>query len=113
MYALVTRALSWKQLRYAHHFIVMSPLATTTVYYYSFAKGASLLLSSVAGMLSGAIPLGRCCAPSGRRFGVLCGFVGVLMIARPWNGAVASVDLRSVAYMVAGSLSVGCSFVYA
>ncbi|MBN3763823.1 DMT family transporter [Burkholderia sp. Ac-20365] len=122
VYALATKALSWKHLRHAHHFVVMSLLATT-VYYYAFAKGASLLLSSVAGMLSGAIPLfSFVCAwallraerPSGRMIvGVVCGFIGVLMIARPWHGAVASVNLSGVAYMVAGSLSVGCSFVYA
>lgn len=122
VYAIATKALAWKQLRHAHHFVVMSLLATS-VYYYAFAKGASLLLSSVAGMLSGAIPLfSFVCAwallraerPSPRMMvGVVCGFVGVLMIARPWNGAVASVDLSGVAYMAAGSLSVGCSFVYA
>ena len=122
VYALATKALSWKQLRHAHHFIVMSLLATS-VYYYAFAKGATLLLSSVAGMLSGAIPLfSFVCAwallraerPTMRMIvGVVCGFVGVLMIARPWNGAVASVNLSGVAYMAAGSLSVGCSFVYA
>ena len=122
VYALATKALAWKQLRHAHHFIVMSLLATT-VYYYAFAKGASLLLSSVAGMLSGAIPLfSFVCAwvllraerPSPRALvGVVGGFVGVLLIARPWNGAVASIDLSGVAYMAAGSLSVGCSFVYA
>ncbi|MBP0590062.1 DMT family transporter [Paraburkholderia sp. LEh10] len=122
VYALATRALSWKQLRHAHHFVVMSLLATS-VYYYAFAKGAALLLSSVAGMLSGAIPLfAFVCAwallraerPTARMIvGVAGGFIGVLMIARPWSGAVASVDLRGVAYMVAGSLSVGCSFVYA
>ncbi|OUL73176.1 DMT family transporter [Paraburkholderia hospita] len=122
VYAFATKALAWKQLRHAHHFVVMSLLATS-VYYYAFAKGASLLLSSVAGMLSGAIPLfSFVCAwallraerPSPRMMvGVVCGFVGVLMIARPWNGAVASVDLSGVAYMAAGSLSVGCSFVYA
>jgi drug/metabolite transporter (DMT)-like permease len=119
--ALSMKALKWRQLRYAHHFIVMSLLATT-VYYYAFAKGTSLLLSSVAGMLSGAIPLfSFMCAwallrderPTARMMsGVLCGFVGVLLIAHPWT-AVGGVDLRGVLYMVAGSLSVGCSFAYA
>ncbi len=37
-------------------FVVMSLLATA-FYYLAFAKGAALLLSSVAGMLSGAILL--------------------------------------------------------
>ena len=73
-------------------------------------------------MLSGAIPLfAFVCAwallraerPTSRMIaGVVCGFVGVLMIARPWS-AVGNVNLAGVGYMVAGSLSVGCSFVYA
>jgi drug/metabolite transporter (DMT)-like permease len=121
-FALGTRALKWRHLRHAPHFIVMSLLATT-FYYYAFAKGAVLLLSSVAGMLSGAIPLfSFICAwallrderPSGRMIaGMLCGFLGVLLIAHPWTGAGAGVNARGVLYMVAGSLSVGCSFAYA
>ncbi|HEY1998840.1 DMT family transporter [Paraburkholderia sp.] len=120
--ALATRALKWRHVRHAHHFIVMSLLATS-VYYYAFAKGAALLLSSVAGMLSGAIPLfSFLCVwallrderPSGRMIaGVVCGFLGVLLIAHPWTGAAGGVDLRGVLYMVAGSLSLGCSFAYA
>jgi drug/metabolite transporter (DMT)-like permease len=35
-----------------------------------------------------------------------------LLIARPWSN-VGTVDIRGVAYMLAGSMSVGCSFVYA
>jgi drug/metabolite transporter (DMT)-like permease len=121
-YAVFTGALKWRHLRHAHHFFVMSLLATA-VYYYAFAKGAALLLSSVAGMLSGAIPLfAFVCAwallrqerPTPRMIaGMLSGFVGVLLIARPWQAAGAGVDLLGVFYMVAGSLSVGCSFVYA
>jgi drug/metabolite transporter (DMT)-like permease len=120
--ALFTGALKWRHLRHAHHFFVMSLLATA-VYYYSFAKGTALLLSSVAGMLSGAIPLfAFVCAwlllrqerPTARMIlGIVCGFVGVLLIARPWNAGDTGVNLLGVFYMVAGSLSVGCSFVYA
>lgn len=121
-FALATKSLKWRHLRHAHHFIVMSLLATS-VYYYAFAKGSALLLSSVAGMLSGAIPLfSFVCAwallrderPSGRMIaGVLCGFVGVLLIAHPWTGTTGGVDLHGVLCMVAGSLSLGCSFAYA
>jgi hypothetical protein len=38
-------------------------------------------------------------------------FFGVPLIAHPWSGS-GEVDIAGVAYMVAGSLSVGCSFVY-
>ncbi|MEN0106661.1 MAG: DMT family transporter [Pseudomonas sp.] len=118
--ALARRALSWAHLRHAHHFLAMALMATS-LYYYAYAKGASLLLSSVAGMLSGAIPLFTfACAfvflreePLNRRtaLGVLFGFAGVLLIARPWEAAGLNID--GVLYMVAGSLCVGCSFVYA
>ena len=46
----------WQHIRDAHHFIAMSLLATA-VYYFAFAKGTALLPSSIAGLLSGAIPL--------------------------------------------------------
>ena len=44
--------------------------------------------------------------------GVALGFLGVLLIARPWSGS-GGIDAAGVGYMIAGSLSVGCSFVYA
>jgi drug/metabolite transporter (DMT)-like permease len=120
--ALFRGELKWRHLCHAHHFFVMSLLATV-VYYYAFAKGAALLLSSVAGMLSGAIPpfsfvvawvLLRQERPTARMIvGIASGFAGVLLIAQPWNAHGAGVNLLGVSYMVAGSLSVGCSFVYA
>lgn len=120
--ALLTGALKWRHLRHAHHFMVMALLATV-IYYYAFAKGSSLLASGVAGMLSGAIPLvSFVCAwillrqerPTTRMLaGIVGGFVGVLLIAQPWRASDAGVDPIGVAYMLAGSLSVGCSFVYA
>ncbi|WNC95084.1 DMT family transporter [Paraburkholderia sp. FT54] len=120
--ALCRGELKWRHLRHAHHFGVMSLLATV-FYYYAFAKGAALLLSSVAGMLSAAIPLFSFVAawallrqerPTARMIvGIASGFVGVLLIARPWDAHGAGVNLLGVSYMVAGSLSVGCSFAYA
>ncbi len=122
VYALAIRALSWRHIRHAHHFLVMALLATA-VYYYLYAKGTTLLLSSVAGLLSGAIPLFTfVCALLFLReeklnarmtFGVSIGFVGVLLIARPWASGGQAISTEGVIYMVLGSLSVGCSFVYA
>lgn len=121
LFALVRRSLAWRHLRQAHHFIVMALLATA-IYYFAFAKGAALLTSSIAGMLSGAIPLFSFVTalaflrqePVNRRTltGLALGFAGVLLIARPWNAAGAIAPL-GVLYMIAGSLSVGSSFVYA
>ena len=121
LFALFQRALRWQHIRHVHHFIVMSLLATA-IYYFAFAKGTALLPSSIAGLLSGAIPLFTfVCAwlfLSEERInvtkatGVVLGFLGVLLIARPWSGS-GEIDVAGIAYMIAGSLSVGCSFVYA
>lgn len=122
LFALATKTLRWRDWRHAHHFLAMSVLATV-FYYVAFAKGAALLPSSVAGMLSGAIPLftfvtafaflrqGRINACSVG--GTALGFLGVLLIARPWSQDVGGLDATGVLWMVAGSFSVGCSFVYA
>lgn len=108
-------------LRYAPHFLVMSVLATS-LYYFAFAAGTARLPSGIAGALSGAIPLFSFVAAALflrservtvlRLLGVLVGFSGVLLIARPWE-AVDAVDPTGVAFMLLGSASVGLSFVYA
>lgn len=121
-FAVATGALRWRDLRHAHHFAVMAVLATA-FYYFAFAKGTALLLSSVAGMLSGAIPLFTFVTalaflrqePINARSigGTLLGFAGILLIARPWNQSIEGVNVAGVLWMIAGSFSVGCSFVYA
>ena len=121
-YALYRRELRLSHWRYWYHFLVMSLLATV-LYYYAFARGTSLLLSSVAGMLSGSIPLFsfvmtlfflRDEAVSLQKgMGVALGFLGVLTIARPWVGGIEGVNVEGALYMVLGSLSLGGSFVYA
>jgi drug/metabolite transporter (DMT)-like permease len=120
-YALAKGALRREHLRHAHHFVVMALLATA-VYYDAFARGTARLPSSVAGMLSGAIPLFTfLCAwaalkeeriTAGKGAGIAMGLLGVLLIARPWS-ATGGVDPQGVLCMVLGSLSVGASFVYA
>lgn len=121
MFALITRSLHWRALRHAHHFLAMALLATA-FYYIAFAKGTVLLLSSVAGMLSGAIPIFTFLMAwiflRDERInlrslvGTLVGFAGVLLIARPWSGG-GDISTVGVLWMIGGSLSVGCSFVYA
>ena len=121
LFALAEQALRWEHIRYTHHFLVMSLLATS-IYYFAFAKGTVLLPSSIAGLLSGAIPLFTfICAwlfmreeqiNMTKAAGVALGFVGVLLIARPWS-SLGAIDVLGVIYMIAGSMSVGCSFVYA
>lgn len=122
LYAGYKGALRWKHLRHFHHFVAMALLATA-LYYLAFAYGSSVLLSSVAGMLSGAIPLFTFGAavlflrsePITPRSitATLLGVVGIVMIARPWQGVEAGVSLLGVAAMLGGALSIGLSFVYA
>jgi drug/metabolite transporter (DMT)-like permease len=120
--ALYRGALRRSDLRHWPHFAVMSILATA-FYYYAFAKGAALLPSGVAGMLSGAIPLFTFVMTAlflkeepltaRKIFGVGLGFLGVLLIARPWSTGDGQLNLWGVVYMILGSLSLGSSFVYA
>lgn len=121
-YALYCRSMRMEHIRYLGHFFVMAMLATA-VYYYCFVKGTSLLLSGVAGAVSGAIPLfsfllavlfleeEKCTTV--KVIGILIGFAGVAIIGRPSAAELAGANLEGVLYMAVGSLSVGASFVYA
>lgn len=122
VFACFKKVIRWSHFRHSLHFFVMSLLATS-VYYFGFAKGSALLLSGLAGALSGSIPLFSfvlaICFISEEKsslyrvFGILIGFVGVALIARPTGESLGTSNLEGVFYMVMGSLSVGASFVYA
>ena len=108
-------------LRHLPHFAVMSVLATS-FYYYGFVAGTAQLPSAVAGLLGGAIPIVtfltslvflRSERPNGlMAAGVATGFVGIVLTARPWE-AGATIAPAGVAWVLAGTASVGVSFVYA
>lgn len=109
------------QLRHLRHFAVMSVLATS-FYYYGFVAGTAVLPTSVAGLLSGAIPIFTLIStllflreerPTWRMgAGVALGFVGIVLSARPWE-STAEVPIAGVLWMMAGTSSLGASFVYA
>lgn len=114
-------AVNRRQLRHLPHFAVMSVLATS-FYYYGFVAGTALLPSSVAGLLGGAIPIVTFAAsylvlrserPSAlTAAGVATGFAGILLTARPWDGGD-GIATAGVLWVMAGTVSVGVSFVYA
>lgn len=114
------KVITWDQLAYLPHFIVMSVLATS-FYYYGFIAGTALLPSSIAGLLSGSIPIftfvgAALFLPEEKptkqmALGVALGFAGIALSARPWQGGM-NISLIGVLWMLAGSLSVGASFVY-
>jgi len=115
------KVITRKQLRYLPHFIVMSVLATS-FYYYGFVAGTALLPTSIAGLLSGSIPIftflgAALFLPEERptkqmAIGIILGFAGIVLSAQPWQGD-AGVSIIGVLWMLTGSLSIGASFVYA
>lgn len=120
--AWMQKAVRREHLKYTGHFLVMALLATV-IYYWAFASDTSLLLSGVSGVLSGAIPLFSFIVAAiflrqekitvMRLCGLMLGFAGVILIAKPWQVSGESISLAGVGYMILGSLSVGISFVYA
>lgn len=115
-----SKVITREQLAYLPHFIVMSVLATS-FYYYGFVAGTALLPSSIAGLLSGSIPIftfvgAAIFLPDERpskqmALGVALGFAGIALSTRPWQGSM-NISLIGALWMLAGSLSVGASFVY-
>jgi drug/metabolite transporter (DMT)-like permease len=109
------------QLRLLPHFFVMAAVATA-FYYFAIVKGTALLPSGIAGVLGGSISLftaiftvmflrteklnGLMAA------GVLLGFAGIVVIARPWSGSDSEIDIHGVLWMLAGSIILGMSYVY-
>lgn len=122
IYATVMGQLKLIHLKYAGHFVVMACLAAA-VYYYGFARGTSLLPSGIAGALSGAIPMFSVIAAAlflrderlskTITLGLSVGFIGILMIARPFESGLDGASMEGVLFMTLGSFSLGVSFVYA
>lgn len=121
-YSYYSGAIKKSHIKHLKHYFAMSMLATV-IYYYGFVKGASLLLSGIAGALSGAIPIFAFITAMLflkdeiinilKIIGVLIGFIGVVVIANPFSGELSTTNIEGVLYMVGGSLSVGISFIYA
>ncbi len=119
--ALYSKVLHRDQFKHIIHFAVMSVLATS-FYYYGFVAGTALIPTSIAGLLSGSIPIFTfICAFLFLRkdrptlqmlIGVILGFLGIIISARPWEH-VESINPLGVIWMLAGTTSLGVSFVYA
>lgn len=122
LFAASKKVLSLAHFRYFHHFLAMGLLATV-IYYFGFAKGTSLLSSGIAGAISGAIPLFSLLSAllllkeevitKWKVLGTVLGFIGVVMLARPFGSNVSPDNAAGVGYMMMGAMSVGVSFVYA
>lgn len=121
-YAIFKGYIRISHLKYSIHFAVMSLLAAS-VYYLAYVKGIVLLMSGVAGALSGSVPLfsfilAVIFIPEEKItltkiIGVLTGFAGVVLIAMPSGSTVLESNIKGVLYIAFGSLCLGASFVYA
>lgn len=122
LYALYSKAINIEDLKHYKHFIVMSFLAAI-IYFFGFVKGSFLLLSAIAGALSGAVPLFSFLVAAMflkeekitklASVGVLLGFMGVLLISGVFSTNLENTNLEGVLYLIIASLSVGSSFIYA
>ncbi|WP_105385220.1 DMT family transporter [Neorhizobium alkalisoli] len=109
------------QVRHMPHLFVMAVLATA-FYYFAIAEGTALLPSGIAGVLGGSISLFTTIAtllflrtekPNALMLiGVLVGFVGIVLIARPWEGSDRTIDTTGVFWMLAATTILGVSYVY-
>ena len=122
IYAFYLKALKFEHLKYSFHFFVMS-LFAATVYYYGFVVGSSLLLSGIAGALSGLVPLfsflvGMLFLKEEKitkeaTFGVIIAFFGIILISGILSEDLSSINYEGMIAIILGSLSVGASFIYA
>ncbi|WP_028203851.1 DMT family transporter [Paraburkholderia nodosa] len=123
-------ALAWRQgvlrlgqIRYLHHFSMMAALATAFSYF-AMAKGTALLPSGIAGVLGGSPAIFTSIASTvflrnekmNRLMvgGVALGMAGITLIARPWSALNGDhpVSLAGVAWMIAGAIVFGLSYIY-
>lgn len=109
------------QTRHLPHFLVMAAVATA-FYYVTIVKGTALLPSGIAGVLGGSIAIFTAVFSlvflrtermnALMALGVLLGFAGIVLIARPWDGQGGPIDLVGVFWMLAGAAIFGLSYVY-
>jgi len=122
LYAYYLKALKFEHLKHSFHFFIMS-LFAATIYYYGFVVGSSLLLSGIAGALSGSVPLFSFLVGSIflkeekitklAILGVIVGFFGIILISGILSEDISSINVEGMTAIILGSLSVGASFIYA
>lgn len=113
LFAWHQRAIHISQLRYLHHFAVMGVIATA-FYYFAITKGVALLPSGISAVLANAATLFTALFSAlflkserlSRKMasGVFLGFLGVVLIARPWESAGGTIDLWGVFWLLASAL---------
>jgi len=122
LFGLVKGSFKKDHIKYWYHFIIMSLLAAV-VYYYCFVVGSHLLYSGIAGALSGSSPLFSFVLAAiflneekvslRKIIGLILGFLGVIILAKPFDASITDTTWQGILYMIIGSISLGASFIYA
>lgn len=116
------KVVNGRQLRHIGHFLVMGVVATA-FYFFAITTGTARLPSGLAAVLANANMLFTAVLSvlflKDEKFnglmtaGVLMGFVGIILIARPWEGTDGSIDLPGVLWVLTSTVILGASYVYA
>ncbi|WOD17083.1 DMT family transporter [Paraburkholderia kirstenboschensis] len=115
------RAIARSQLRLLPHFLVMA-VGATAFYFTAIIKGTAVLPSGIAGVLGGAIALFAAIFSflflrteklnALMAAGVVLGFAGIVLIARPWESGNSHIDLTGMCWVLASSIVLGLSYIY-
>jgi drug/metabolite transporter (DMT)-like permease len=115
------RAITRDQLRLLPHFLIMAAGATA-FYFIAIIKGTSMVPLGIAGVLGGSIALFTAIfslvllrterLTVVMATAVMLGFVGIVLIARPWEGGSSGVNTAGVLWLLASACVLGLSYIY-
>jgi drug/metabolite transporter (DMT)-like permease len=115
------RAITRDQLRLLPHFLIMAAVATA-FYFIAIIKGTALVPLGIAGVLGGSIALFTAIfslvllrterLTVVMATAVMLGFVGIVLIARPWEGGSGAVNTVGVLWLLASACVLGLSYIY-
>jgi drug/metabolite transporter (DMT)-like permease len=115
------RAITRDQLRLLPHFLIMASGATA-FYFIAIIKGTALVPLGIAGVLGGSIALFTAIfslvllrterLTVVMATAVMLGFVGIVLIARPWEGGSGAVNTAGVLWLLASACVLGLSYIY-
>jgi drug/metabolite transporter (DMT)-like permease len=116
-----TRAITRDQLRLLPHFLVMAAGATT-FYFIAIIKGTAMVPLGIAGVLGGSIALFTALfsllllrterLTKVMASGVILGFMGIVLIARPWENGGGAISPEGVLWLLASAGVLGLSYIY-
>jgi drug/metabolite transporter (DMT)-like permease len=115
------RAITRDQLRLLPHFLIMAAGATA-FYFIAIIKGTAMVPLGIAGVLGGSIALFTAIfslvflrtekLTMVMAAAVLLGFLGIVLIARPWDSGSGAISTAGVLWLLASASVLGLSYIY-